>query len=268
MQQLTAPVNRHITGKLPTHSKSGTLASNFKSLDQNALKFILVKAGYLNEDGKPTKAAANAGLLDRCEKTFLWNLDVLEKTLFKLGNPVRRQYANQTLPPMATSEPVWVNLGTLGTHFNVSAKVVGKWIEDLHLKGKDGMATEETLSRGLATVTEMAAGPQGKKTRKINQWNLRPMQELLMKAGHPLDFDYEKSLKGTGKNSDVQVTTIDARAKEFAKEFLEAFNNPETRSQTQHLVRKTPKLIQTKAEALLKRPGFITTGEYLKHLKK
>ena len=253
--------------KLPTHSKSGTLASNFKSLDQNALKFILVKAGYLSDDGKPTNAAVSAGLLDKCEKTFLWNLEVLEKALFKLGNPVRRQYANQKLAPLDTSEPVWVNLGTIGSHFNVSAKVVGKWVDDLKLKDKDGMASEETLSRGLATVTEMSAG-QGKKTRKINQWNLRPMQELLMRAGHPLDFDYEKSLKGTGKNSDVEVTTIDARAKEFAKQFLEAFNNPETRNQTPHLIRKTPKLIQAKAEVLLKRPGFLTTGEYLKHVKK
>lgn len=267
MEILEAPVARHITGKLPTHSKSADLAGNFKSLESNALRFILTKAGYLSEEGRPTRTAIDAGLLDKCEKAFLWNLKEVQAALLRLGSPVERQYANQKLAPLNTSEPVWVNLGTIGMHFNVTAKVVGQWIDKLGLKDSDGMASESTLERGLATVTEMSAG-NGNKTRKINQWNLRPMQELLLRAGHPLDFDYEKNLKGKGKNSNVEVTSIDARAKEFAKDFAALFNNPETRAQTQALVRKTPKMIQAKAELLMNKPGFLTKGEYLKRLKK
>lgn len=266
MKNLEAPVARHTTGKLPTHSNSGNLASNFKSLNSTALRFILSKAGFLTEEGKPTRAAIDGGLLDKCEKSFLWNLKAVEAMLLKLGNPVERQYANQKLAPLNTSEPVWVNLGTIGMHFNVTAKTVGQWIDKLKLKDSDGMASEKTLERGLATVTEMSAG-SGTKTRKINQWNLRPMQELLLRAGHPLNFDYEKNLKGKGKNSNVEVTSIDARAKEFANDFAALFNNPETRAQTQTLVRKTPRMIQAKAELLMNKPGFLTNGEYLKRMK-
>lgn len=266
MQELQPPVNRHLTGKLPTHSSSVKLASNFKNLDPTALTFILNKSGYMTEEGKPTRAAADAGLLDKCERSLLWNLLNVTQLLLKQGIPVERQYVNQELAPLQTMEPIWVNLGTLGTYFNATAKTVGKWIEELGLKDDEGFASSEALDRGLATVMEMSAG--GKKTRKINQWNLRLMQELLLEAGHPLDFDYEKNLKGTGKNSDVQVVSMDDRAREFAKEFIKLFKDPATRSQTQALVRKTAKPIIKKAEILMKKPDFISSGEYMKHMKR
>lgn len=266
MQELTPPVNRHITGKLPTHSSSVKLASNFKDLDKNALLFILNKAGYMSVEGKPTKAAAEAGLIDRCEKSALWNLEKVSETLTALGQHTERAYVNQELPEYASMEPIWVNLGTLGTYFNATAKTVGKWLDDLGLKDDEGMASGEALDQGLASVMEMNAG--GKKTRSINHWNLRLMQEKLMAAGHPLDFDYEKNLKGTGRNSDVEVTSIDGRAREFAKEFLKLFKDPATRTQSIDLVRKNPTLIVKKAEVLMKRPGFISSGEYLKHMKR
>jgi hypothetical protein len=188
--------------------------------------------------------------------------------LSKLGQITERQYVNQELPAFASMEPIWVNLGTLGTYFNATAKAVGKWLDEIGFKDDDGMASAEALDQGYATVMEMSAG--GKKTRKINQWNLRLTQERLMEAGHPLDFDYAKNLKGSGKNSDVTVSTsnVDDRAKEFAREFLKLFKNPETRNESAALVRKTPTLIQKKGETLMKRPGFISNGEYLKHMKR
>lgn len=266
MQDLIPPVNRYLTGKLPSHSSTAKLASNFKSLDSNALKFILLKSGYMSEEGKPTKSAADAGLIDKCERSALWNLDKVSEKLLELGQQTERAFVNQELSEMNTSEPVWVNLGTLGTYFNATAKTVGKWLDAIGFKDDDGMASPEALDNGYATVMEMSAG--GKKTRTINQWNLRLTQERLMKEGHALDFDYEKNLKGTGKNSDVQVLSIDGRAKEFAKEFLKLFKDPATRAQSHILVRKTPTLIVKKAEELIKRPGFITSGEYLKHMKR
>lgn len=266
MQDLQPPVNRHLTGKLPSHSSSVKLAKNYKNLDSTALVFILNKSGFMTEEGKPTRAAADAGLVDKCEKSILWNLTKVTEFLITQGIPTERQYVNQELAPMQTMEPVWVNLGTLGTYFNATAKTVGKWIEELGLKDDEGFASGEALERGLATVMEMSAG--GKKTRKINQWNLRLMQEILLEAGHPLDFDYEKNLKGTGKNSDVQVISMDDRARDFAKEFIKLFKDPQTRSQSQNLVRKTPTPIVKKGEILMKKPGFISSGEYLKHMKR
>lgn len=262
MKILEAPINRHILGKTPTHSKSASLASNFKGLDQTALRFILAKASYLSAEGKPTQTALKAGLLDKCEKFFLWNLDAVEKELRKLGALATRQFANQKLPPIESFEPVWVNLSTLGSYFNASGATVGKWIGELKLKDREGMASESTIERGLATVVEMSAGAN--KTRKINQWNLRPMQEMLMKAGHPLDFDYEKSLKGKSKNSDVAVTSIDSRVDEFTKEFMKLLKDPAMKSQLQSLVKRTPKIILKRAESKLQKPGFILEGKYLR----
>lgn len=262
MKILEPPINRHILGKMPTHSKSAPLASNFKDLEQTALRFILTKAAYLSSEGRPTQEAVKAGLLDKCEKLFLWNLDELEKELRRLGVTTSRQFANQELPPIESSEPVWVNLSTLGSYFNASGATVGKWISELKLKDRDGMASEPTIERGLATVVEMSAG--GNKTRKINQWNLRPMQRLLMKAGHPLDFDYEKSLKGKSKNSDVAVTSIDSRVDEFVDEFVKLLKDPAMKTQLQSLVKRTPKIILKRAEAKLQKPGFITEGRYLR----
>jgi len=268
MENLAPPVNRYLTGKLPSHSSSTKLSENFKDLDSNALKFILFKGEYMTQEGKPTKKAANDGLIDRCEKSVLWNLEKVQEKLDELNFPVERQYVNQELTNINSADPVWVNLGTLGTYFNATANQIGKWLDELGLREANGMATKEALDFGLATEMEMNADSRGKKTRKINQWDLQLMQARLVEAGHPLDFDYEATLKGKGRNSDVSVDSLDSRARDFAKEFLKLFKDPETRGQTPALVKKQPKMILKKAEDLLKKPGFITDGIYLKHLKR
>lgn len=263
MEQLPPPVKRYLMGALPTHSGTVGLAANFKGLHPDALKFILTKAGYLSEEGKPTKAAVAAGLLDTCERKALWKLEALSSYLAGEGNAVEREYVNQEVDDHG-GEPRWVNLGTLGTYFNVSAPIVGRWMDALELRDDEGMATGEALDGGLANIVEMNAG--GNKTRKITQWNLEPLRAMLMEAGHPLDRSYDALVKGKGKNSDVTVTSLDDRAKVFAQEFARLYQDRKTRPECVALVSKTAKPIVKRGEELLKKPGFITTEAYRRHI--
>jgi hypothetical protein len=263
MEHLEPPLKRHLMGALPTHSSTIKLADNFKGLHPDALRFILLKAGYLNEAGSPTKAAVAAGLIDTCERKALWRLTAVASFLESEGNAAERAYVNQEVEPI-TGDPRWVNLGTLGTYFNVAGPTVGKWLDALDLREDDGMANVMALEGGLASTAEMNAG--GNRTRKITQWNLGPVRELLLEAGHPLDRSYDALMKGKGRNSDVTVSSMEARAKEFAKEFIRLYNDRGTRAECVPLVRKTAKPIVKLAEDLLKKPGFISTEAYRKHI--
>jgi len=266
MEKLDGPLIKYTSGAFPSHSATAKLASNFKGLDANALRFILFKQGWVTDAGKPTKKAAADGLVDAHEGKVLWNLAVVEGQLSTLGNNFERAAVNQELKEPASAEPQWVNLGTIASYFSVSANEVGKWLDKLELRDEEKMATNEAMERGLATIVEMSAGPGKNQTRKINHWNLYDVQKLLIEDGHYLNFDYEASLKGKGRNSDVQVDTVEGRAKLFAKEFAELFKDKARRRELPEFVRKTPKPIQKKAEELIGRPGFITTGAYVRHL--
>lgn len=267
MEKLEPPIKRYLTGRRPSHSSTADLSKNFKNLDPNALLFIFNKAGYLTEEYKPTKKAVEDGLIDSCEKKVLWKVDAVKEKLHELGMTVERQSMNQTIKDNTGGEPKFVGLGVIATYFNVTANTIGKWLDDLDLRDDEKMGNSEAMDKGLATVVEMNADTAGKKTRKIAMWDLVLTQEVLLEAGHELDFDYEKSLKGKGKNSDVTVTTIDDRAREFAKEFTQLFKNPETRKQCSVIVRKQPKLVLKKAEELMKKPGFLTNDVYLKYCR-
>lgn len=266
MITLEGPVKRYTSGAFPTHSETGKLAENFKNMNPLALQFMLHKEGWMSEAGKPTKKAAEAGLVDRCVNSALWNLKTLQERLEALGNTLERQAVNQELKEPKGTEPSWANLGTIGTYFSASATIVGRWLSELGYRTEDGMATDEALEEGLATNFEMATGQGKNKTRKITHWNLYLVQKILMEAGHPLNFDYEKSLKGSGRNSDVKVETVDDRARAFAKEFVRIFKDKEERRSLPSLVSKTPKIIQQKAEELIGKPGFITRESYKQHL--
>lgn len=266
MQNLDGPLKKYTSGAFPSHSLTQELASNFKGLAPEALRYMLQKEGWMGETGKPTKKAAETGLVDRCGNSALWNLQLLEKQLHALGNRVERQAVNQELKEPEGSEPQWANLGTIGTHFSVSGTIIGRWLDELGLRTDDGMATDEAMEKGLATTFEMKTGEGKNKTRKITHWNLYLTQKLLMENGHPLNFDYEKSLKGAGRNSDVKVETIEDRARAFAKEFVRIFKDKQERRILPTLVDKTAKPIQKKAEELIGKPGFITTGAYKRYL--
>lgn len=267
MEKLEPPIKRYLTGRRPSHSSTADLSKNFKNLDPNALLFIFNKAGYLTEEYKPTKKAVEDGLIDSCEKKVLWRLDKVEEKIKESGMNVERQSVNQEIKDNTGGEPKFVGLGVIATYFNTTANQIGKWLDELDLRDDEKMGNQTAMDKGLATVVEMNADSAGKKTRKIAMWDLILTQEILLEAGHELDFDYEKSLKGKGKNSDVKVSTIDERAKEFAKEFTSMFKNPSTRKQCPVIVRKQPKLILKKAEELMKKPGFLTNDTYLKYCR-
>lgn len=264
MKKLEPPAQRYTTGKHPTHSSTLKLASNFQGLPHAALVTIMSTKGLMSPDGKPTKEALSSGLMDQCERAALWNLSKVKDYLHSVGVPAKRQYANQELPdPPANGSPSWVNLSTIATYFNVTAGTIGKWLDKEGLREPDGLPNKDSLDRGIGNISEMRAGP--KKTRKIPQWNLHSVLSILKGAGHPLDFDYDATLKGKGKNSDVKVSTIEDRAKDFTKSFIKKFN---ARDQTLISdVNKAPKALQVRAEELMKKPGLITSGNYKKRLR-
>lgn len=265
MEKLNPPIKRYLSGKLPSHSAGASLHTNFSDLERDALVFILFRAGLMEETGKPTREAVTAGLIDQCERKALWKLEAVAAKLEELGHPVTRKAVNQTIKE-DDGTPRWVNLGTVGTYFSATANAVGKWLDELELRDDEGMGNDEAFSRGLAMVSEMNAGE--KKTRKITMWNLYPTQRVLVEAGHELDFDYEKNLKGKGKHSDVTVTTVDDRVDQFVTEFTALFKDAATRTAAVALVRKTPTMIVKRGEEKLGKPGFITGGTYLKYVKR
>lgn len=256
--KLEGPLKKYLTGKLPSHSSTVKLHENFDSLTHDSVKSILTAQGFLNSSGKPTQKAVDNGLIDVCEKYVLWNLDNVHYFFTKGGMNVSRKYVNQT-PPSFASEPTWVNLGTIGSYFNASSSQIGKWIDELGLRDENKMASKESQELGLANVVEMNAG--GKKTRKINQWNATLLIDKLMNAGHPLDFDYEASLQGKGKNGDVQVDSIESRVKTFLENFKKEYTQG-NRSRCDELVKECNPGVLRVAELKINKPGFFTEKKY------
>lgn len=220
----------------------------------------------MTDKGSPTKKSASDGLVDALDGKALWNLAELSARLTSLGNSFERKAVNQELKLDASNEPKWVNLGTIASYFSVSANEIGKWLDKLQLRGDDKMATNEAMERGLASIVEMSTGQGKNQTRKINHWNLQAVQQLLLEAGHYLNFDYEASLKGRGRNSDVKVATVEERAREFAKEFATIFKDKSRRRELPTLISKTPRPVLLRADELIGRPGFTAQGLYAKHL--
>lgn len=262
MAKLDPPLKRYLLGAYPSHSSTKGLYRHFEEMSTE-LFYVLLKAGeYLDKEGKITLKAVDEELVDSCDRKLLWNLKRVEEVLTEVGVILKRKPVNQEVELPENGEPVWVNLGTLSTYFSVTANQVGKWLDELGLR-EDNEPTKEALDRGLATFLEMHI--EGTKTRRITHWNLHPLKILLIEAGHELDFNYEESLKGKGKNSDVIVSSIDEKAKSFTREFVSLYNNASTRSKTKLLVQSTPTGVLKKSEELLKKPGFLTSGEYLKN---
>lgn len=266
MENLVGPLKYHVSGAFPKYVELPILFTAFSSLGPEAVKYILQKEGWLSPENKPTKKAARFGLLAKAEGKYLWKVDTVKKELENLGNTAERKPLNQDLPPLPSDgEPRWANLETLGTYFSVSSKVVGQWLDELELRDEEGQASQDAVSDGLATFFEMATG-QGKRTRKITQWNLHLILERLTANGHYLDFNFEKTLKGRGRNSDVSVETVDQVALRLAKEFIRLYKDPVEFRKLPELMDRESKFMQEKIETILKRPGFITTGEYKDYL--
>lgn len=262
LKTLENPIKRWTTGKCPKYSLLSKLHNNYKHMTQQSLLSLLQAGNILSKDNKPTKLAVKLDLIAKCENKYLWQVEKVKEYLNNEGLNIERQWANQELPNFHSSEPQWVNLGTIGTYFNVSSTIIGRWLSELGVRDNKGNATEEALELKLANIVEMSAGPNKNQTRKITQWNLAEILTRLVKAGHPLDFDYESSLKGSGKNSEVKVVTVDSQAKELAQEFSKLFKNPKTRGSVIELVKNVNPIVIKKAESLLGKPGFISSGRF------
>lgn len=259
VNKLPPPLKRYLMGAYPSHSSRKGLGEAFVGVPPEVVESLLIAGEYVSDEGRPTRKAAEEGLVESCDGKILWNVKNVEQKFAAEGMKLTRVPQNQKVAEPTSLEPQWVNLGTLGTHFSVTANQVGKWLDDLGHR-EDNEPTDEAVKAGLATFVEMNAG--GKKTRKVTHWNLHLTRSLLMEAGHVLDFNYEETMKGKGRNGDVETGSVEQRAQEFAREFAAMFRSGATRHKCFPLVQKTPKAIIIRAEAILKRPGFITSGKY------
>lgn len=135
------------------------------------------------------------------------------------------------------------------------------------MRDAQGGPTREAVDRGVATIVQMSAG--GDRTRPVTLWDLYLTQRVLLEGGHELDFDYESTLRGTGRNSNVTVTEgMDGRVREVAGRFLALFRDPGTRYQCVRLVNTTPRPVLREVECLLGRdPGWLTEGRYKEHIR-
>lgn len=266
--RLTPPIKQYLLGKLPTHSRTADLASHFEGISPAIFSSVLLGAGLLSEKNRRiTAKAIRQGYVDVCEETMVWNLANVEKLLGKAGITASRVWANQEIKVNGGSEPKFVNLTALSTYFSVSAVKVGKWLDELGLRAELGLPTDEALRSGVAQVEQIEVSSNGQDfTRNSVKWDLVRTLTLLKDAGHPLDFDYKKTLAAKGKNSAVKVSSMDALAKEVAQEFSVLFNQRDI-EKLKRLVKKYPLKVMQMAEVHLKRPGFITTGEYLRKLR-
>lgn len=261
MEQLDPPLKRYLSGARPSHSSLGKLHANFTGMEAATLKAILSAGDYLTEQGKASPKAREENLVDSCEGKILWNIEKVMEAASLGGLTLERQAVNQTLPKFTDGEVRWANLGTIGTYFSVSANQIGKWLDDLELRDGEGNPTETSIKSGWVQMVEMNAG--GNKTRKVAQWNLDLTCEKLMEAGHELDFNYEETLKGKGRNSDVQVSGVDAKVRELYEKWRVLYKKADTHDSSWRVFDGQPRMILLKVEnEYFKKPGLLTQGKY------
>lgn len=188
-------------------------------------------------------------------------------------------------------EPRWVDLDVIATYFGVSKVKIGSWLDALGMREYPVMERNSSGDFDLLDVArkaqqEQAVGRSGKKptekalesglakilvvtNRKdqeieLTKWNLDLTKEVLVRAGHSLDTNRSGALKGKGKNSNVAVNGIDQRAKELYIKWARLYADPKTQWQCKKLFAGQPKPILEAVEKLMKMPGYLTEGRYLK----
>lgn len=263
MKELEPPVKQYLLGKLPSHSDTAHLADHFHGLSATSLNAVLQSGGYIESTGgrvKPLESAVSSGLIDKCGKVYIWNIEAVAQVLAKAGLKVKRQYANQTLK--IPNDGTFVSLSDIARHFNQPSTVVGKWLEEAGVR-KHGKATEWAYKNGLAKSNSFKQTTNANKKKSVtyDKWNAYRTVKLLMSKGHPLDFDYQKSLKGSGKNSEVTVSNdMEKRVSAFLGEFVPLYNGKD--ASIHRLVAKTPTAILKRAEKRLGKPGFLLKETY------
>lgn len=259
MKKLSPPYRKYILGARPTHAVTDNIHEAFEGITLELMHSLLKSKGYLSENKKPTKKAVNDGLIDACEGKALWNLEAVSLFLKSGGMNPKRANSNQSFE-ISYEGDKFVTLTVLSSYFNNTPAEVGRWLTKLGYRGKDGLPSKEWVKKGLAQIGETKI--MGKQTKKVSLWELKQTMDILISNGYILDFDYEKSLKGRGRNSDVKVDSIDSRVDQFLREFVPLYNGKDSLG-TRRLVSKTPKAILLRAEKKLsQKEGFLTMGLY------
>jgi hypothetical protein len=283
--KLEPPALQYLEGDSPSHSSLTRLSGNIKALDQEEIVKLLTNAGHLNSDGKPTKLAAQAGVIDICDKKILWNLLETKKALVaqnKVEEQARARKEEARRRQAEDTGPKWVDLGTVGTYFGASNIVVGKWLDQAGLRAKPKLEknesgdydmldiarqeqqkqitgftgkqpTDKAYAMGLARTLKVTNSK--KKEIDIVQWNLDLCKAVLVNAGHKIDHDRKLLLKGKGKNSDVKVLTVDDRAKELYSKWKTLKSQGKAR-EAELVFAKQPSIILDKVEVLMNNPGY------------
>lgn len=290
--KLDAPAKQYLTGPNPSHSALSSLSKHIKAWDQEEITDLLTRAGHL-EDGRVTKQALRRGVADVCEGKVLWNLLETKRALIAAVKIQQQEKAAEDAAraKKLSSEPAWVDLGTIGTYFGVGNVVIGRWLDAIGLREKPRLAVNDSGAHDLLDIARQSQEKQAsgfigkqptekalqmgvarkitvtnrkKKEIEITQWNLDLCKAVLVKAGHELDTERKTILKGKGRNSDVKVLTADDRARELYREWKHLHNSPSTRAKSWNVFSKQPNVILVRVEALMNRPGFLTEKRYLK----
>lgn len=292
--KLEGPIEQYLEGKNPTHCSFEKIPKHVKAWDEDDVTRMLTNAGFLNENGKPTKEAAQKGVVDLCGRKVIWNLLEVKKVLLSQEQIEYGQRAarNAMKAKSVDSGPKWVDLTTVGTFFGVGAVKIGKWLDEIGMRTKPAIKKNSSGAVDMLDVArekqaEQAKGFSGgkvpsakaidngvarvktvvnskKKEIEITEWNLDLCKTLLVRAGHPLDTERKLLLKGKGKNSDVKVKTIDDRAKELYFEWLKKSKDPVWKNNAYQVFDGQPKAVLVRVEALMNRPGYLVNREYLK----
>lgn len=290
--KLPGPVDQYLKGPKPSHCALGSLSQHIKVWPQEEIQNLLQLNDYLTAELKPTKLAAQKGIIDLCDKKVLWNILEVKKALVVAHQLVASKKAQIEAARQAKAEklaqgPSWVDLGTVGTYFGVSNIVVGKWLDQIGLRGMPTMernssgdfdmldmanqakqkqangfvgkeATQKALDMGAARKITVTNRKQ--KEIEITQWNLDLLKAVLQKAGHELN--HGAMLKGKGKNSNVQVITADDRAKDLYLTWKKLVRNKNYRAEMIKLFDKQPKIILMKVELLMNKPNYLVGKMY------
>ena len=206
VRELSGALAQYTRGKLPSHCGTSVIIRAF-SMPAETVEGALTSLGYL-KDGKPTRLAVQDGLLDRWRDKVLWSVDNVLGVL-KRGVPkVERVLLNQEFPKV--EDGCFVNTSTIGTYFDVSSVVVGRWLKEIGVRDPGtGKPSRDAVKSKLVQVAgvETAAG-----RRETYLWDLRRTLRLLVDAGYVFDYDYGKTMVGRGRNSDVSVCTVEDKA--------------------------------------------------------
>ena len=210
VRELTGAVAQYVRGKAPSHCGSATIVRAF-NIPEDTTTSILESLGFMN-GGKPTRAAVDAGLVDRWRDKALWRVDAVLEKLWEGVPAVERVVLNQEVP--VVGEGRFVNTTTIGTYFNVSGVVVGRWLKEAGVRDPDtGVPTREAVRSKLAQVSTVETGA-GRKDFVV--WDLQRVLVLLAGEGRVFDYDYGKTLVGRGRNSDVVTMTVEEKARRVA----------------------------------------------------